>query len=81
MVNYQDYITIDSNKRFGKLIIIGTRIGVYDVLNWLANGMNNDEIIEDFPELNNTRIQACLAYVATRENRLRIYHEPKEAVA
>ncbi|PID63567.1 MAG: hypothetical protein CR974_01675 [Gammaproteobacteria bacterium] len=64
MVNYKDYITINKEKRFGKPIIIGTRISVYDVLNWLANGMSKQEIIEDFPELNEEAINACLAFVA-----------------
>ncbi len=81
MINYHNYITIDRNKRFGKPIIKGTRIGVYDVLNWLANGMTTNEIVTDFPELNATQIQACLAYVATRENRLRVHYERTEAVA
>lgn len=72
MVNYRDYITIDSNKRFGNPIVIGTRISVYDVLNWLANGMSHAEIVADFPELTEEAINACLAFVATRENRLRV---------
>jgi len=72
MVDYKKYITIDPNKRFGKPIIIGTRISVYDVLNWLANGMSKQEILEDFPELNENGINACLAFAAVRENRIRV---------
>lgn len=72
MIDYKKHITIDSNKRFGKPIVIGTRIGVYDVLNWLANGMSYTEIITDFPELSEEAIHACLAFVANRENRLRV---------
>lgn len=57
------YIEIDSEKRFGKPIIKGTRISVSDVLNWLANGMTKAEIIEDFPELNEEKINACLFFL------------------
>lgn len=66
MVNFHDYIEIDPNKRFGKPIIKSTRISVYEVLNWLANGVSVEEIITDFPEISPQAIQACLAYVSQR---------------
>ncbi|GEC71255.1 Uncharacterized conserved protein, DUF433 family [Flavobacterium flevense] len=72
MIDYKHYITIDSETRFGKPTIIGTRITVFDVLNWLANGMSFDEILEDFPELNETQIRACLSYAADREHKIQI---------
>ena len=72
MVDYKKYISIDSNIRFGKPIITGTRISVYDVLSWFANGMTIAEIIEDFPELNEVQVKACLAYAADKEHKLRI---------
>lgn len=72
MVDYTKYITIDPNKRFGKPILLGTRITVYDVLNWLANGMTKKEILKDFPELDENKIDACLSFAANRENRIRI---------
>ena len=72
MVDYKKYISIDSSKRFGKPVISGTRISVYDVLNWLANGMTKKEIIQDFPELDENKINACLSFAANRENRVRV---------
>ncbi len=72
MVDYKKYITIDPNKRFGKPIIFGTRISVYDVLNWLANGMTKNEILNDFPELDENGINACLSFAANRESRIRV---------
>jgi uncharacterized protein (DUF433 family) len=72
MLDYKKYITIDPKKRFGKPIIVGTRISVYDVLNWLANGMTKENILEDFPELNADKINACLLFAANRENRIRV---------
>ncbi len=69
-MNYQDIIEITPGKRSGKPCIKNTRITVYDVLGWLANGMTKEEIIEDYPELTPEHIQACLAYAAEREHHL-----------
>jgi uncharacterized protein (DUF433 family) len=69
-MNYQDYLEIRPDKRFGKPSIKGTRISVYDVLNWLSNGMSKKEIIEDFEELNEEMINACLAFAADKEKKL-----------
>lgn len=55
-----------ASKRFGKPCVKGTRISVYDVLNWLASGMTKEEVIEDYPELNEQQINACLSYAADR---------------
>jgi uncharacterized protein (DUF433 family) len=70
MVNYHLLIKRDATKRFGKPCVRETRITVYDVLGWLASGMDNASIIEDFPELTNEDIQACLAFAADREHKL-----------
>ena len=72
MIDYRQYITIDPSIRFGKPCIKGTRISVYDVLSWLANGMSTQDIIDDFPELKMEHIQACLAFAADREHNLRV---------
>ncbi len=69
---YHTYIEIVPEKRFGKPSIKGTRISVYDILNWLANGMTKEEILRDFPELNMDQINACLSFAADREHKLRI---------
>ena len=72
MVAYKDYIAIDPNIRFGKPCLINTRISVYDVLNWLANGMSAEEIKSDFPEVTQNHILACLAYAADKEHKIRV---------
>lgn len=72
MKNYKEIIQIRSDVRFGKPCIRNTRISVYDVLSWLASGMTQKEIVEDYPELSITDIQACLAYAADREQRVRV---------
>ncbi|MAY83564.1 MAG: hypothetical protein CMP59_05455 [Flavobacteriales bacterium] len=71
MFEYKSRIKRDPEKRFGKPCIRNTRITVFDVLGWLASGMTNKQILEDFPELENDDIRACLAYAADREHKLR----------
>ena len=51
---------------------MGSRISVYDVLNWLANGMTKREILKDFPKLDENSINACLSFAANRENSIRV---------
>lgn len=69
-MRYQDYIEITPGKRSGKPCLKGMRITVYDVLTWLSQGMTSDEIYEDFPEVKQEHIQACLSYAASREHHL-----------
>jgi uncharacterized protein (DUF433 family) len=69
LMNYQEIITIEPGKRSGKPCIRGMRITVYDVLSYLASGMTQSEILEDFPYLTATDILACLSYAADREQK------------
>ena len=61
-MNYQDYITIEPDKRGGKPCIRGLRITVYDVLDYMASDMTQEEILEDFPDLTPEDLKACLAF-------------------
>ncbi len=67
LMKYQDIITIEPGKRGGKPCIRGMRITVYDVLSYLASGMTEQEILDDFPYLTAEDIRACLSYAADRE--------------
>ena len=67
MMRFNEYIEIKTEKRFGKPVIKGTRISVYDILSWLSNGMTRKEIINDFPELTENQINACLSFAAKKE--------------
>jgi uncharacterized protein (DUF433 family) len=69
-MNYSHLITIEPGKRSGKPCIRGLRITVYDVLEYLASGMTEDEILADFSELTRDDIRACLAFAADRERKL-----------
>ena len=71
MINYRDIITINPEKRFGRACVRNMRITVFDVLGWLASGMTREEILEDFPELTQDDISACLAYAADKERKIR----------
>jgi uncharacterized protein (DUF433 family) len=69
-MDYRDRITMEPGKRGGKPCIRGMRITVYDVLEYLAAGMTEDEILDDFPDLERDDIRACLAFAADRERKL-----------
>ena len=66
----EDRITVTPGIRSGKPCIKGTRITVYDVLEYLAGGMSEAEILADFPTLTSDDVRACLAFAAARERRL-----------
>ncbi|MBI3911789.1 MAG: DUF433 domain-containing protein [Armatimonadetes bacterium] len=69
-MDYRMRITIEPGKRGGKPCIRGLRITVYDILEYLASGMSEQEILADFPDLTIEDIRACLAFAADRERRL-----------
>lgn len=68
----EKYIAVTPGVRSGKPCIRGTRITVYDVLEYLAGGMTEQQILDDFPSLLPEHIRACLALAAARERRLAI---------
>jgi len=69
-MQYGHIITIEPGKRGGKPCIRGLRITVSDVLDYLAGGMSEQEILRDVPDLTTEDIRACLAFAADRERRL-----------
>jgi len=69
-MEYNEIITIEPGKRSGKPCIRGMRITVYDILEYLAGGMTEAEVLEDFSELTSQDIKACLAFAADREKKL-----------
>lgn len=71
-MDYSQIITIDPGKRSGKACIRGLRITVYDILDYLAGGMTTEQILDDFPDLTETDIRACLAFAADRERKFDI---------
>ena len=68
-MSYRDIITIEPEKRGGKPCVRGLRITVYEVLEYLASEMTEAEILDDFPDLTQADLKACIAYAADRERR------------
>ncbi|MBT4610543.1 MAG: DUF433 domain-containing protein [Gemmatimonadetes bacterium] len=66
----EDRITIDPSVRGGKPCIKGTRITVYDLLEYLAGGMSEEQILSDFPSLVRENVREALVFAALRERRL-----------
>ena len=69
-MDYSKIIVLEPGKRGGKPCIRGLRVTVSDVLDYLASGMTEEQILSDFPELTSEDIRACLAFAADRERRL-----------
>jgi uncharacterized protein (DUF433 family) len=69
-MRFEKYIAIKPGIRSGKPHIKGTRNTVTDVLEYLAGGMTDAQILADFPALKPEHIRACLAFAAIRERRL-----------
>jgi uncharacterized protein (DUF433 family) len=69
-MGWQERISVNPAVRSAKPRVKGTRITVYDVLEYLAGGMTEDQILSDFPDLTREDIRACLAFAAARERRL-----------
>jgi len=79
-MDYSHIITIEPGKRSGKPIIRGTRMTVTDVLEYLAGGMTEAELLAEFPDLTSEDIRACLAFAADRERKLATLSEYETAV-
>jgi uncharacterized protein (DUF433 family) len=79
-MDYSKIITIEPGKRGGKPTIRGTRMTVTDVLEYLASGMSEEEILADFPDLTTEDIKACLAFAADRERKLATLPQHETAV-
>lgn len=69
-MSFEDYIEIRVGVRSGKPCFTGTRITVYDVLEYMAGGMTEAELLADFPDLSAEHLRAALAFAAARERRL-----------
>jgi len=80
LMDYSKFITIEPGKRSGKPTIRGTRMTVTDVLEYLAGGMTEEEVLADFPDLTAEDIKACLAFAADRERKLAPLPEYETAV-
>ena len=69
-MSLSDHISIDPGVRSGKPCIRGTRIAVYDILDYLAGGMSEEQVVRDFPSLTVDDVRAALEFAADRERKL-----------
>jgi uncharacterized protein (DUF433 family) len=69
-MHFEEFITVSPGVRSGKPCIRGTRIAVSDILEYLAGGMTESQILADFPDLKSDHIRAALGFAAARERRL-----------
>lgn len=69
-MDYRERITVEPGKCAGRPCVRGLRITVQDVLEYLASGMTEEEILADFPDLTNEDLRACLAFAADRERKM-----------
>lgn len=70
MTDLSEWIAVEPDIRGGKPCIKGTRITVYDLLEYMAGGMSEPEILADFPSLKPEHLRAALTFAAQRERRL-----------
>lgn len=64
MIMMTQRITIEPGKRSGQPCIRGLRITVWDILSWLAAGMSEQEILDDYPELESEDFRAVYEFAA-----------------
>ena len=69
-MNPLERISIDTAVRFGKACVRGTRLTVGEILEFLASGRTEQELLSDFPQITHADVLACLAYAAARERRI-----------
>ncbi|MEO6596269.1 MAG: DUF433 domain-containing protein [Planctomycetota bacterium] len=71
-MNPLERISIDPTIRFGKACVRGTRLTVGEILEFLASGRTEQELLSDFPQLTHDDVLACLAFAAARERRIQV---------
>lgn len=71
-MDLESLIQVNPAKRSGQPCIRDLRMTVQDVLEYLASGMSTEEVLEDFPDLTEDDVRACLLFAANRERRLRV---------
>lgn len=72
-MNWQDRIVLDPAVLDGKPIVKGTRIAVALVVNLLAEGWTEVQVLENYPGLTRDDVAACLAYASARLQNERVY--------
>jgi uncharacterized protein (DUF433 family) len=75
-MDWQEHITLDPNILVGKPVIKGTRLAVEFIIDLLAQGWSEAEILRNYPGITCEQIQACLAYASALLQAERVYPMP-----
>jgi len=75
-MNWKERITINEDILVGKPVIKGTRLAVEFIIDLLAQGWTEADILHNYPGLNREDIQACLAYASEMLKAEKVYHFP-----
>jgi uncharacterized protein (DUF433 family) len=73
LMSLQERIVLDPEILAGKPVIKGTRLAVEFIIDLLANGWSESQILENYPRLNHEDILACLSYASTLMKSERVY--------
>ncbi len=63
-MDWRDHITVDPQILVGKPVVKGTRISVELVIDLLAAGWNEQQVLDSYPTLKTDDVRACLAYAS-----------------
>ena len=73
MENWQDRIALDPQVLVGKPVVKGTRLAVEFIIDLLAQGWPEAEILRNYPGLTHEDVQACLAYASATLRAEKVY--------
>jgi len=62
-MNWQDYIVSDNKVLLGKPTVKGTRLSVEHIIGLLAEGWNEQQILENYPRLSEESLQVVFSYI------------------
>lgn len=72
-MGWQNRITIESAVLAGKPVVKGTRLAVEFVVDLLAQGWDEAEILDNYPGLKHEDIKACLSYASAALRSEKVY--------
>jgi len=72
-MNWQERIVIDPGILVGKPVVKGTRLAVEFIVDLLAQGWTEAQVLQNYPGLTREDIQACLSYASAVLRTERVY--------
>lgn len=72
-MNWEERVEINPSVLMGKPVIKGTRLAVEFIVELLANGWSQQQLIDNYPGITVNDIQACLYYAADTLKSERVY--------